>query len=81
MTFILSLLNYFHSQVIWAVTEVDHKEIDEINILQASMEAMRRSVAKLSVQPTVALIDGPKLPGYNVSHICNIMASHINNIP
>lgn len=41
----------------------DEKEIDEINILQATFLAMRRSVDNLSVKPDIALIDGNKKPG------------------
>lgn len=43
----------------------DEKEIDEINILQATFLAMHRAVEQLSVKPELALIDGnrsPKLP-------------------
>lgn len=39
------------------------KEIDRLNILQASLLAMKRSVLKLSVQPTLCLVDGKqKIP-------------------
>lgn len=41
------------------------KEIDEINILQASLLSMRRAVSNLSIEPTLALVDGnqdPQLP-------------------
>ena len=34
------------------------QEIDEINILQATFLAMRRALAQLSIQPSIALIDG-----------------------
>ncbi len=39
------------------------REIDRINILQASYLAMRRAVARLPMQPRRALIDGKGLPG------------------
>ena len=42
----------------WAVTAVDAEEIDHINILNASIEGMRRSLDKLSVQPDLVLVDG-----------------------
>jgi ribonuclease HII len=42
----------------WAIGRADVTEIDEINILQASMLAMQRAVEALSVIPTLALIDG-----------------------
>ena len=38
------------------------KEIDEINILQASFLAMKRAVENLPVKPDMALIDGNRLP-------------------
>jgi ribonuclease HII len=45
-----------------AVGQASVEEIDEINILQASLLAMTRAVAALSVMPAFALIDGDKLP-------------------
>ena len=41
----------------------DAKEIDEINILQATFLAMRRAVQALSLSPDLALIDGNRKPG------------------
>ena len=38
------------------------EEIDRLNILQATMLAMKRAVAGLGVQPNIALIDGNRLP-------------------
>jgi len=46
----------------WAVAEATHQEIDEINILQASLLAMRRAVEQLSCQVSRALIDGNRIP-------------------
>ncbi len=48
----------------WAVAWAEAEEIDSINILQASLLAMRRAVENLSPIPSEALIDGlycPKL--------------------
>lgn len=42
------------------------KEIDEINILQATFLAMRRAVEGLSVKAEIALIDGNKTPGLDI---------------
>lgn len=42
---------------------VDAAEIDRINILQASLEAMRRAIAALPVTPDYCLIDGNRMPG------------------
>jgi ribonuclease HII len=46
----------------WAVAECSHLEIDSLNILQATMLAMRRAVQALSTVPTIALIDGNRCP-------------------
>lgn len=46
----------------WAVAECSEQEIDELNILQATMLAMRRAVEALSVTPSLALIDGNRCP-------------------
>lgn len=48
--------------VAWSVASCSHEEIDTLNILQASLLAMRRAVEGLSVQPTLALIDGNRCP-------------------
>jgi ribonuclease HII len=48
--------------IAWAVAECSEQEIDDINILQASLLAMRRAVEGLSVVPTLALIDGNRCP-------------------
>jgi ribonuclease HII len=44
--------------IAWAVAVVDHEEIDRINILRASHEAMRRAVGALNSPPDHVLIDG-----------------------
>ncbi len=46
----------------WAVAECSHEEIDNLNILQATMLAMRRAVEALHIMPTIALIDGNRSP-------------------
>lgn len=46
----------------YAVAECSVEEIDEINILQASLLAMRRAIEKLTQRPQHALIDGNKTP-------------------
>ncbi len=46
----------------WAVASVEPNVIDEINILQASLLAMKQAVESLEVAPDFALIDGNKLP-------------------
>ena len=44
--------------LIWAVCAVESEEVDRINILRATHQAMRRAAAALSVQPEHVLIDG-----------------------
>ncbi|WP_301102776.1 ribonuclease HII [Propionivibrio sp.] len=46
----------------WAVAEASVEEIDRINILQASLLAMRRAVEALGMRPSHALIDGNRCP-------------------
>lgn len=46
----------------WCVAEASVAEIDEINILQATLLAMQRAVAGLSVTPGEVLIDGNRCP-------------------
>lgn len=46
----------------WCVASASPAEIDELNILHATMLAMQRAVAGLSVQPDFALIDGNRCP-------------------
>ena len=50
----------------WAIASATAQEIDEINILQARLLAMRRAVEMLSIKPDHALVDGnrdPDIPG------------------
>lgn len=46
----------------WCVAEASVEEIDEINILQATMLAMQRAVAGLKVQPEFVQVDGNRIP-------------------
>ncbi|ART81748.1 ribonuclease HII [Oceanisphaera profunda] len=46
----------------WAIGRCSPSEIDELNILQATMLAMSRAVAALSVQPGFVFIDGNRCP-------------------
>lgn len=51
----------------WAVAEASVEEIDALNILKASLLAMQRAVAGLSISPEKALIDGNKCPELSCS--------------
>ena len=66
--------------IAYGIAFADHKEIDEINILQATFLAMERAIAQLSVRPELALIDGNRqkdfgLPVQTVVHGDSLSAS------
>ena len=57
----------------WAVVAVDNKEIDEVNILNASFLAMNRAVEKLITIPEHLLIDGNRFRTKgNIPYTCMI---------
>ncbi|MBK7228205.1 MAG: ribonuclease HII [Ignavibacteriales bacterium] len=53
----------------YAYTVISHKKIDEINILKASLLAMKKSVEKLKIQPDIILVDGNKSFNYDAEVI------------
>ncbi len=46
----------------WAIASATAEEIDRVNILQASMLAMRRAVEQLTIEPDEVLVDGLHCP-------------------
>jgi ribonuclease HII len=52
--------------VAWCIARAEVEEIDQLNILHATMLAMQRAVAGLSVTPRLALIDGNRCPQLDV---------------
>lgn len=57
----------------FAVEQVDHLEIDKINILNASFLAMHKAISKLQLKPEFILIDGNRFNPYpNIPHECII---------
>ncbi len=57
----------------YAVAMVDHHEIDQINILQASIKAMHLALEKLSPQPGCIIVDGNRFIPYGfIPHHCII---------
>ncbi len=50
--------------VAWAVAMIDAREIDRINILNASIMAMHRAIDQLKVRPEALLIDGNRFRSY-----------------
>jgi len=49
----------------WGIGRAEVEEIDTINILQASLLAMQRAVAALTLAPDVVLVDGDRAPAVN----------------
>ena len=56
------LSKYIKKNSIWAIGKASVREIEEINILHASLLAMKRAIIKLKKKPSLVLIDGNKLP-------------------
>jgi ribonuclease HII len=54
--------NWITQNTIWATGQCSPAEIDELNILWASMRAMERAVAALTQCPNICLIDGNRVP-------------------
>ena len=48
--------------VMWAVGQCSAQEVDELNILRASLTAMVRAANALSIKPEYCLVDGNKMP-------------------
>ena len=49
----------------WSLGRAEVKEIDEINILQASLLAMKRAIELLNIEPDIVLVDGNYTPSIN----------------
>tara|TARA_A100001011_G_C14259767_1_gene821824 strand:- start:101 stop:661 length:561 start_codon:yes stop_codon:yes gene_type:complete len=56
------LSKYIKKNSTWAIGKASVKEIEKINILQASLLAMKRAIQKLKKKPTLILVDGNRLP-------------------
>lgn len=55
----------------WAVQAVDPREIDRINILQASLKAMKLCLDQLFIRPVSVLVDGnKKIPYLDIPQFC-----------
>jgi len=53
------------SVLAWSIASVSAAEIDEINILQATMKAMKLAVEGLNIEPEKVLVDGNRCPDIN----------------
>ena len=60
-----NLEKYIKKNYIWSIGSASLKEIENLNILNASLLAMKRSIKKLKLKPSITLIDGNKLPDIN----------------
>jgi len=56
------LAKYIKKNSIWAIGKASVKEIEKINILHASLLAMKRAITKLKKKPKLVLVDGNNLP-------------------
>ena len=54
------------SALAWALGRAEVEEIDRLNILQASLLAMQRAVAALTLEPTHVMVDGNRTPAFPV---------------
>lgn len=55
----------------WAVASADNQEIDEINILNASILAMHRALDQLTIRPQHIIVDGNRFKKYgDIPHLC-----------
>ena len=68
---ILLALEIQKKSMAWAVGRAEHDEIDSINILQASLLAMKRAIESLAIEPELVLVDGIHCPdiSFNVDAI------------
>ena len=56
------LEKYIKKNSIWSIGSASLREIERLNILNASLLAMKRSIKKLKAKPSITLIDGNKIP-------------------
>ena len=56
------LEKYIKKNCYWSIGSASLNEIEKLNILNASLLAMKRAIIKLKKKPTLVLIDGNKLP-------------------
>ena len=63
------LAKFIKKNSTWAIGSASVKEIEKLNILSASLLAMKRAIKKLKVKPNLVLIDGNKSPELSLSLI------------
>lgn len=60
---------YIKKNSIWSIGSASIKEIEKLNILKASMLAMKRAIKKLKIKPNFTFVDGntiPIIPNYKI---------------
>ena len=66
------LEKYIKKNSYWSIGSASLKEIEKLNILNASLLAMKRAIKKLNKRPSRVLIDGnkiPKIKNYNLKYV------------
>ena len=64
--------------IAWSYAALDNHEIDELNILNASIEGMHRAVKSLSTRPELLMIDGNRFhPFQGIPHQCFVKGDSI----
>ena len=66
------LCTYIKKNSTWSIGKASVREIEKLNILQASLLAMKRAIKKLKKKPTLVMIDGnrtPELENYNLKSV------------
>jgi ribonuclease HII len=64
--------------IAYGIAFADHKEIDEINILQATFLAMKRAVAQLQVKPDQLLIDGNRTTDFGMPAVAVVKGDSLS---
>ena len=54
--------NWIIENTVWSIGQASAEEIDNLNILNASLLSMKRAIGNLKVKPSFCLIDGNKIP-------------------
>ena len=67
------LEKYIKKNSFWAIGSASIIEIEKLNILNASLLAMKRAIKKLTKKPSLVLIDGNKIPKLNNYKIINVI--------
>ena len=66
------LEKYIKENSFWSIASASTKEIEKLNILNASLLAMKRAIKKLEIKPNLVLIDGNQIPdikNYNLKFV------------